>query len=54
MDNKIGVRITMPAKPNFWINLMMSLLRRVNFRAGMNRGTLIFRALYPLTRSRWK
>ena len=54
MERNTGVRITIPANPNFFTILMIILLRLVNLRAGMNLGIEKFRNLYILVLSKWE
>jgi hypothetical protein len=49
MESNTGVRITIPAIPNFFTILIIILFRFVNRRAGMNLGTDIFSEVYILT-----
>jgi hypothetical protein len=45
IESKTGVRITIPAIPNFFTILIISLLRFVNRFAGINLGIEIFSEL---------
>ena len=48
MESKIGVRKTIPTNPYFLTDLIINLLRFVNFFAGLYLGISLFRKQYTL------